>query len=300
MNVGPQHESAVKPGGPAGADVVSFNWVADDGAWCGMARLGMAKGADPPVGSALAVLFRGSEPLGIHAEGNIEIPAASDWRRRVLPGLQTSTAAPLERWSVRHDGDGYGFDLIFDAIGPPAGIDESHPVGDLGGMDRYEQRCSFNGRVWDADGLHEVSGLGQRGHAWGQADWDALQQTRTLSMWLGEEEGGVILSSLRPAGVESHDTEPTWCELFTGGEAVEVTEPRLSTTYDSEGRQHRAGLELWVGEEDEYPLRASGHAVCGASIDLGALRVELAFMRWSAEGREGYGRYEIVRPTAGA
>ena len=35
-------------------------------------------------------------------------------------------------------------------------------------------------------------------------------------------------------------------------------EPRLSTTYDAEGHQRRAGLELWVGEDDPLPRRAGG------------------------------------------
>lgn len=293
MNIGPELERSPIPGGPGAADAVTFVWAEDEGRWCGMARLGMAKGATPPVGSALAVLFRDTEPLGVHAQGGLEIRGDADWTRFLLPGLQTSTSAPLQRWSVRHDGDGHGFDLVFDAVSSPVGIDENHPVGDLGGMDRYEQLCTVSGRVWDADGLHEISGLGQRGHAWGEVDWEGLAHTRTLSMWLGEH-GGVILAALRPAAAEAHDAEETWCELISQGEATEVADARLSTTYDGDGRQYRAGLELWL-DDDDYPLRAAGHAICGATIDLGGLRVELAFMRFTAEGRTGLGRYEIVR-----
>lgn len=262
--------------------------------------MGVALGADPPAGSAMAVMFSGTEPLGIHAEGGLELPPNPDWSRLTLGALQTSTAAPLQRWSVRYDGDGHGFDLVFDAISAPAGIDEQHPVGDLGGMDRYEQLCEVHGRVWDAGGLQEITGLGQRGHAWGQVDWDAIAQTRTVSAWFGEEGGGVALATLLPAGAEHHDAEPHWGVLFGEDDPVEIVDPRLSTTYDGDGRQYRAGLELWTDEdeEEEYPLRAAGHAICGATIDLGALRVELAFMRWTSEGREGFGRYEIVRPAS--
>jgi hypothetical protein len=74
-----------------------------------------------------------------------------------------------------------------------------------------------------------------------------------------------------------------------------VEDPRLSTTYDGDGHQRRAGLELWVSEEDDYPRRAAGEVVCGSSLELGALRLDLAFMRWHAEGVTGIGRYDVLR-----
>jgi hypothetical protein len=76
---------------------------------------------------------------------------------------------------------------------------------------------------------------------------------------------------------------------------VPVQEPRLSTTWDARGRQRRAGLELWLDEEDGYPRRAAGEAVCGTTLELGRLRLDLAFLRWEMEGRGGPGRYEVLR-----
>ena len=76
---------------------------------------------------------------------------------------------------------------------------------------------------------------------------------------------------------------------------VPVDEARLSTTWDAAGRQRRAGLELWIGEEDEFPRRAAGEAVCGTTLELGRLRMDLAFLRWEMEGRGGAGRYEVLR-----
>jgi hypothetical protein len=35
--------------------------------------------------------------------------------------------------------------------------------------------------------------------------------------------------------------------------------------------------------------------VCGTSLDLGRLRLDCAFLRWHMEGREGIGRYDILR-----
>ena len=73
-----------------------------------------------------------------------------------------------------------------------------------------------------------------------------------------------------------------------------VDDPRLSTVSDVEGHQRRAGLELWVHEED-HPRRAAGELVGGTSLDLGRLRLDCAFLRWRMEGREGAGRYDILR-----
>ncbi len=74
-----------------------------------------------------------------------------------------------------------------------------------------------------------------------------------------------------------------------------MDEPRLSTTYDADGRQRRAGLELWVGADDAYPRRVSGQVVCGATLDLGELRLDTAFLRWRMDGVAGIGHYDILR-----
>ena len=70
--------------------------------------------------------------------------------------------------------------------------------------------------------------------------------------------------------------------------------PRLSTTFDGEGRQRRAGLELYE-DPDGYPHRGAGEVVCGTSLDLGRLRLDCAFFTWHLEGRTGLGRYDVLR-----
>ncbi len=73
-----------------------------------------------------------------------------------------------------------------------------------------------------------------------------------------------------------------------------VADPRLSTTFDASGRQRRAGLELWM--TDDGPVRrAAGEVICGTTIDLGRLRLDCSFLHWRLEGREGIGRYDILR-----
>ena len=59
--------------------------------------------------------------------------------------------------------------------------------------------------------------------------------------------------------------------------------------------QRRAGLELWVGEDDDYPRRGAGQVLCGSSVELGSLRLDLAFFGWTLDGRRGVGRYDVLR-----
>ena len=36
---------------------------------------------------------------------------------------------------------------------------------------------------------------------------------------------------------------------------------------------------------------------CGSTLELGALRLDCAFFAWHLEGREGVGRYDVLRPA---
>ena len=76
---------------------------------------------------------------------------------------------------------------------------------------------------------------------------------------------------------------------------VPIADPRLSTTYDADGRQRRASLELWAGEESPSARRVAGEVLCGTSLDLGRLRLDCAFFGWRMAGREGVGRYDVLR-----
>jgi hypothetical protein len=78
------------------------------------------------------------------------------------------------------------------------------------------------------------------------------------------------------------------------GQSIPIDDPRLSTTFDGDGRQRSAGLELFVDKDDEYPHRAAGEVICGTTLDLGRLRMDSAFLRWRMEGREGVGRYDVL------
>ena len=163
-------------------------------------------------------------------------------------------------------------------------------------MSGYVQLCHVRGTACAGGREHEVRGLGQRAHGWGEPDWERIGSTRTLSAWL-DDGTGVALFTVRPAGAADHEDEAAWAALLGAAGSLRVDEPRLSTTYDDAGLQRRAGLELWVGDDDTYPRRATGEVLCGSTLDLGRLRLDCAFLRWRMDGRAGVGRYDVLRPA---
>jgi hypothetical protein len=109
-------------------------------------------------------------------------------------------------------------------------------------------------------------------------------------------DGGLLtLSALRPGDAGGHGEEQTVVVLCgPDGAPAEVDEVLLSTEYGSDGVQRRATLELWP-DGDGQPLRGAGTLISSHTVDRPGLRSEIAFFRWSVEGREGLGHYEIVR-----
>jgi hypothetical protein len=251
----------------------------------GIARLGLTGAGGS--GNALAILFADGAPVATLARGDVAT-TADDVEQLALPGLAARVEAPLHRWTVRFDDDAErGFALTFDAAGPPAAFD------DTGGMEGYEQLCHVHGTVRLGAETRPLRGLGQRGHVWGVPDWDRIDAARYVGAWL-DDGSAVVMRAVRPAGASFQD-ESSWAAVLGAAGSLRVDEPRLSTTYDEEGRQRRAGLELWVGEEDDHPRRAAGEVLCGSTLDLGELRLDCAFLHWRMGGRSGIGRYDLLR-----
>jgi hypothetical protein len=274
---------------------VTFSFGDPGAGLYGLARLGLSGADGDRTGSALAVLFAGSQPVAVHARGAVPLDASAGLERLSLPGLEATVDEPLRHWTVRFDdGDGSGFELSFEATGPPAELEASETAAQAGGMESYEQLCRVHGTVRTDGSEREVRCLGQRGHAWGEPDWGRIESTRTLAAWL-EDGTGILLTAVRPADAAAHESDATWAAVVGPAGGLRVDEPRLSTTYDEDGRQRSAGLELWIGEDDAYPRRASGEVVCGSTLELGQLRLDCAFLRWHMGGHSGIGRYDLLR-----
>jgi hypothetical protein len=268
----------VLTGGEGFTDSVTVSFADRDAGFFGLARTGVSGGQ----GSALGVLFAGREPVSLVAEGGVEVEGA-DWDALHLPGLSMETLEPHARWRVTLATEP-GFELEFEAASAPA---EFAP---LGGMEGHERLCRVRGTAAG----HPIDCLGQRGRSWGTADWGSIDLTRSVGAWL-DDGPSLVYSAVRPAGAESHADETRWGALLDADGVVAMDDPRLSTTYDGDGHQRRAGLELWIAEEDDYPRRGAGQILCGSSVELGQLRLDCAFFGWTLDGRRGVGRYDVLR-----
>ena len=147
---------------PGDTDAVTFSWADAGAGLYGLARVASGLGADGAVSSsALAV---GS-------------PGATRWARspaRRADDVVATTDAPLERWTVRGSGE-LAFALVFEALTPPVaygGRQARRQGGRDGGLRAALPRAP--GR-WTTGRSH---GLGQRGHSWGNPDWDKIALTR--------------------------------------------------------------------------------------------------------------------------
>jgi hypothetical protein len=277
---------------PGDTDTVIFAWADMSSELYGKAHLHRSSGPDgTPRGAAMAVLFAGHSPAGMLVRGEEPLPDAG-WDRLAVSGLSTGVDDPLKRWTVT-GGGGATFNLSFEAVGPPAQMSAGVPLARAGRMAGYAQICRARGSMLVAGRERPVNGLGQRSHTWGNKDWESLELSRSLGIWFADGTG-VLAGAVRPADAASHAEEVIGASLVGPGGSVVVHEPRLSVTSDRHGRPRRLGLELWL-DEDEAPHRASGETLCTTTLDVGALRMDCAFVRWHMEGREGVGRYEVLR-----
>jgi len=277
---------------PAFRDAVTFAFGDTAAQLYGLARV--SHGADGPNG--LAVLYAGGQPVAASAGGGSATGDPPTWDSVEAAGVQVGVQQPLEAWTLTYAGKEGALDLRFEACSAPAVLDAEDPVARAGGMQGYEQLCRVTGTASHDGRAHQVRCLGQRGQLWGNPDWSRIELARTVSVWLGEDRA-VTLTAVRPAKSKGHLDEALSAHVFESGEALAVQDPRLSTTYDGERRQRRAGLELWMDEESDHARRIAGEVLCGTTIDLGEQRLDSAFFAWRMEGSEGVGRYDVLRRT---
>ena len=231
----------------AATDSVTFGFGDATAQLYGLARLGLSRAADGMrQGSALALLFAGREPVAALAHGALPVGEDAGWETLALAGVRATVEEPLERWNVSFDAaDGQGFALEFSALGDAAELGAAAAAGRLGGMAGYDQPCRVRGSIRAGGRERPFDGLGQRGHSWGDADWERIELARTVTAW--SEGGCASLTAVRPAGAHDHDEEATWAALWEPDDeqasrnarqcVLEVDQGRLSTTYDADGNE---------------------------------------------------------------
>jgi len=114
-------------------------------------------------------------------------------------------------------------------------------------------------------------------------------------------DGGLLaLTSHLPeggAGIDEEEVTAALCE--PGATPLTFEESLLSTEYGEDGVQRRVSLELWPDVEEMRPLRGAGSLISSVRVRRQNLDSQVAFFRWSVEGREGLGTYEVARTVDG-
>jgi hypothetical protein len=115
------------------------------------------------------------------------------------------------------------------------------------------------------------------------------------------DDGGLLaLTAHTPAGAQAHGEEEVTAVLCNpDGTPLTFEESLLSTEYGEDGVQRRATLELWPDVEEMRPLRGAGTLINSVRVRRQGVDSQIAFFRWSIEGREGLGTYEVARSADG-
>ena len=178
-----------------------------------------------------------------------------------------------------------------------SGVGEAAAEPELG---RFDQLCRVRGEATINGAKHPVDELGRRCVREPLLQ-ERLESIRDFSAWfeLDGERTGAALTALRPADARGHERDVVAAALFTGGGASVVAEPRLSTTYTADGSPSRAGMELWLADQDDaenlYPRRVTGVA-SGPMLSSSAGDVALQARPFScvSQGQQGSGVYLLA------
>jgi hypothetical protein len=114
-------------------------------------------------------------------------------------------------------------------------------------------------------------------------------------------DGGLLAltSTLPEAGRAHGDEEVDAVICDADGAPARFEEALLSTEYGEDGVQRRATLELWPDLDEMRPLRGAGTLINSVCVRRQGVDSQIAFFRWTVEGREGLGTYEVARRCDG-
>jgi hypothetical protein len=227
------------------------------------AERGVLIAADP---AGTAVVFKGNEVLAAGRPDPAADPAADEDGLRFL------------------DLDGVRIEVELTPIAEPVRLQGPCP-----GIEELTV-CRALGSLHEGGGETEIACLAVRRRSLEQAS-GAPGVKRSVAVAFAD--GGLLaLSACRAADAEGHGEETISVALTDPEGELPLEEALISTEYDEQGRHRRATVELSL--PGAAPLRGAGTIVSGATLETEGRRVEIAFFRWSLNGRPGLGRYEIV------
>lgn len=122
-------------------------------------------------------------------------------------------------------------------------------------------------------------------------------QIERRSIGIVFDDGGLfaLTATLLPEAGEHGEETVAAVLCDPDGAPISFEEALISTEYGANGVQRRVSLELWQGPDSAAPLRGAGTLISSSSVRRAGLRSEIAFFRWSMEGRKGLGHYEVSR-----
>ncbi|HZE03861.1 MAG TPA: hypothetical protein VE127_01480 [Solirubrobacteraceae bacterium] len=205
-----------------------------------------------------------------------------------------TAAWPLSEESWTAEGSswrlsGREFDLrVEPSAGAPAAPAE--PPADAG----LQELCRVHGHIALGGRELRVDNVGSRAVMEG-VDAASLASLRAVAGWFGADDAFLLLA-LRDARARGQESDRVAATLFDPDGRLPVGEPRLSTTYDSDGVPSRVNLELWVGEGDnEFPRRAAGEAAAASgTVTAGGMELRAVPLRCHSRGQEGAGVYVLA------
>jgi hypothetical protein len=286
-----EHTAPVAGAEPDFTDTLTLSFADFDAAVFGVVAL--ERGASDAAG---ALLFADGELVASNARSDLltDLP-----RWQALSTDALSIEIDQATWVVEMRADSAQLTVEFLPLSDPFFFDAASAPAAISGLERSERICHVAGTATVAGRQRGIDGRGQRSHQWGPPPWPALASWRSLSAWL-DDDGSLALWAAKPAGAGEHDREALAARLVEGDppHPLDVADPRISTTYTADGHPLRAGLELWVGPDDDFARRAAGELICAGSLRLGSSDQLWSFLDWRMDGHAGAGALAVVTPAS--
>jgi hypothetical protein len=121
---------------------------------------------------------------------------------------------------------------------------------------------------------------------------------RFVAGWF-ESGAAVALVAQRPRDADGHGNDRVAAVLAGEADGTRVFDPRLSTTYGSDGAPRRAGIELWLGEDEDEDLRFTRLSLdarpAAGELSRPHLRIECHALQGNDASSAGHGVYLLAR-----
>jgi hypothetical protein len=139
----------------------------------------------PGLGQALVLvmLYRRDRPLLVFRDTAVPWTACSHEERRAGP-TRFVCLEPFERWRVQVDHGDVQLALTWEALYPAYDWE----WGSIMRARHYEQAVRVEGRLVAGDEAFDVQGLGQRDHAWGHREPQAISDVWSSRVFFGERD----------------------------------------------------------------------------------------------------------------